>query len=153
MLDLGHEFRLLLTIALNAGVFAGAHRFARRQGAGGPLQAACDAFLLYIVLQYVSVALPGMLGIFNLWTMSLIAVAAAGLFWFGAGRYQFSTLSKRWSWDHFGFAACATFVIAYIAVHIYDHRVNPPLATDPLVPSGLLGPVVVEFAEEVRVKW
>src|SRR5688572_32110308 len=78
------ELRLGLTLLLNAAVFGCAYHVARRRGSGGPLQAACDAFLAYFVVQYVAVALPGALGAFNLWTMSLVALAASAGMWFVA---------------------------------------------------------------------
>src|SRR5687767_1976623 len=85
-----HELRLALTLLLNAAVFACAYRFARRRGRNGPLQAACDAFLVYFVIQYVSVALPGALGAFNLWTMSLVALLASAALWIFAAEAKSS---------------------------------------------------------------
>ena len=70
------ELRLLLAALLNAAVYAGAYRFARRRGDAGVLQAACDAFVLYFVVQYAAVALPGVLGVFNAATMSVVAFGA-----------------------------------------------------------------------------
>src|SRR5687768_5693430 len=72
-----NELGLALTVLLNAAVFACAFAFARRVASAGMLQAACDAFLIYFVVQYVSVALPGAMGIFNAWTMSLVALCAS----------------------------------------------------------------------------
>src|SRR4051794_38837687 len=88
-----NELRLALTLLLNAAVFACAFRLARRRGDGGMLQTACDAFLLYFVVQYVAVALPGAPGLFNLWTMSLIAFGAAALMWITAGSPPFNRTS------------------------------------------------------------
>ena len=131
-----HELRLALTLPLNAAVFACAYRFARRRGGSGPLQAACDAFLVYFVIQYVSVALPGALGAFNLWTMSLVALLASAALCVFAGEAG-SPFSRRacppLTRDYLGLIACATLLIAYLAAHVIDKRFHPPLATDALV--------------------
>jgi hypothetical protein len=75
------ELRLLWTLLLNAGVFITAYAFARRRGSGGVLQAICDAFLLYFLVQYVAVGVTGVLGVFNAGTMTLAAAAAAMGMW------------------------------------------------------------------------
>lgn len=79
-----HEVRLAVTLLLNVAAFVAAYRFARRRGGAGALQAVCDAFLVYFVIQYVSVALPGALGVFNVWTMSLVALGCSGALLAGA---------------------------------------------------------------------
>lgn len=96
------------------------------------LQAMCDAFLLYFVVQYIAVAGPGAAGVLNLWTMSLIALAASIGLWFAAGPRP-AARSLRWTADHLVFTICAAFVGLYLAAHIYDKRFHPPLATDPIV--------------------
>lgn len=85
MHGLPHELRLALALLLNVSTFAAAYRFARRRGCDGALQAACDAFLVFFVIQYASVALPGVLGVFNVWTMSLVALGCAAALWAAAG--------------------------------------------------------------------
>src|SRR5204863_3844532 len=121
----------------------GAYRFARCRGGTGALQAACDAFLIYFVVQYISVALPGLLGIFNLWTMSLVGFGAGALLLsatFSRGSTELAEVSARlarppapWTPDQIGFLACAVFVVSYIFSHVYDQRLHPPVATDALV--------------------
>jgi hypothetical protein len=78
------EIRLALVVLLDAGVFAAALRFARRRGTSGLVQAICDAFLLYFLVQYAAVALPGIFGMFTAWTMSLLALAAGAGLWIAA---------------------------------------------------------------------
>lgn len=133
---MAHEIGLALTLLLNAAAFAGAYRFARRHGTAGALQAACDAFLIYFIIQYASVALPGVVGAFNVWTMSIIALTFSAALWFTAGKSR-APCSRRdcasWTWDHFALVACAAFVVAYTLAHVFDHRYNPPAATDALV--------------------
>lgn len=71
------ELRLALVVLLNGGVFTAAYCLARRRGTGGVVQAICDAFLLYFLVQYAAVALPGVFGVFSTLTMSAVALAAA----------------------------------------------------------------------------
>ena len=133
---IANEFGLVLTLVLNGTLFACAWRLASRRGSGGALQAACDSFLLYFTVQYVAVALPGALSVFNLWTMSAVAVVASGIMWAAAGQrvdLPDTDVIPKWSLDHLTLLACATFVVVYCGTHFYDHRYNPPIATDALV--------------------
>jgi hypothetical protein len=130
--DWSNELRLALTLVLNAALWASAFRFARRRGGAGMLQAVCDALLIYFVVQYASVALPGAFGVFNLWTMSLLALVASAALWVGAGSEP-NRKEALWTADHLIFLTCATFLTTYLAAHIYDKRFHPPLATDPIV--------------------
>lgn len=127
------ELRLLLAALLNAAVFAGAYRFARRRGESGILQAACDAFVLYFVVQYAAVALPGVVGVFNVATMSLVAFAAAAALWFGAGPSKPSVTGGQLDVGRIALLAGGVFVVAYVLSVAHDQRFNPPLATDPVV--------------------
>lgn len=140
MTPLNDEARLALTLLLNAGAFGGAYCFARRHGGGSTLQALCDAFLASYVIQYVSVAVPGMFGVFNLLTMSLVALAASATLGFFGLRNRHDLLKPgairpgiNWTFDHFILVGCFVFVIAYAAVHVNVQRLNPPAATDALV--------------------
>jgi hypothetical protein len=126
------ELRLLLLVLLNAAVLAGAYRFARRRGDAGILQAACDALLLWVVVQYAAVALPGVVGVFNVATMSLVAIGAASALWFGAGSRKAAT-DERLDAGRIALLAGGVFVVAYVVSVAHDQRFNPPLATDPLV--------------------
>jgi hypothetical protein len=126
------ELRLLLLVLLNAAVLAGAYRFARRRGDAGILQAACDAFLLWFVVQYAAVALPGAIGVFNVATMSLVAIVVAMALWFGAGSSTPAS-DGRLDAGRIALLAGGVFVVAYVFSVAHDQRFNPPLATDPLV--------------------
>ncbi|HZK80557.1 MAG TPA: hypothetical protein VFC46_05800, partial [Humisphaera sp.] len=55
------ELRLALVVVLNAGVLTAAYRFIRSRSNHGVVQAMCDALLLYFLIQYAAVALPGTL--------------------------------------------------------------------------------------------
>jgi hypothetical protein len=71
------ELSLALTILLNGGLFVAAYRFVRQRDGAGTIAAICDAFLIYFLIQYAAVAIPGTLGIFNVWSMSAIALVCA----------------------------------------------------------------------------
>jgi hypothetical protein len=132
----GHELRLLLAVLLNAAVWGCAYRFARRRGDGGALQAVCDAFLLSFTIQYAAVALPGVVGLLNVWTMSAVALSAAGgLLWLsmrgGPGGAEPPPI--RWDAGRLTLLGCGLFVTAYVLAHAHANRWDPPRATDTLV--------------------
>lgn len=148
------ELRLAWIIVLNGAVLAGAWRFARRFGASGAVQAGCDMLLLWFLVQYAAVALPGVAGIFSGWSLTAVALGAAGLLWFSAGSLRVRQLESvvgaprptqlparytggppmPWvSRDHLGLIGCAAFTCAYLAAYAYTQRYIPPVATDALV--------------------
>jgi hypothetical protein len=127
------ELRLLLNVLLNAAVFAGAYRFARRRGDSGILQAACDAFLVWFVVQYAAVALTGVVGAFNVVTMSIVGFAAAAALWFAAGPAKPTHDEPPLGGGRIALLVGGAFVTAYVLSVAYDQRFNPPMATDPLV--------------------
>jgi hypothetical protein len=78
---------LLAIAALNLAVLLGCFRFARWRGASGIVQAICDALILYFLVQDAAVALPGICGVFNGWTMGAVGLIAAAALCVGAGAY------------------------------------------------------------------
>ncbi|HSU69442.1 MAG TPA: hypothetical protein VLJ39_21330, partial [Tepidisphaeraceae bacterium] len=126
------ELRLLLVLLLNGGVLAAAYRFARRWG-GGVLQSVCDAFLVYFLVEYVSVAVPGALGVFNTATMSVVAICAAAALWLAGRSADSKHLAAKWDLDHLGLLACSLFTIGFIVVYAWLNRWVPPMATDSIV--------------------
>jgi hypothetical protein len=79
------ESRLLAAAVLNLAVLLACFRFARRRGGGGAVQAICDALILYFLVQYAAVALPGICGVFNAWSMAAVGLVAAVALIAGAG--------------------------------------------------------------------
>ena len=80
-MPLSDESHLLLSLLLTAAVFFCAYRFSRRVCDGSFSKAICDALLLFALIVYVAVVVPGALHCLNLATMSIAALAmAAGLF-------------------------------------------------------------------------
>jgi hypothetical protein len=135
--NLPDEIRLLLAALLNVGAFAAAYRFARARNGGGRVQAVCDAFLIYVLVQYAAVALPGVCGVLNVWSMAFVAVCAIALLTVGAVRGGLRVNSPtppiQWDADHLGLLACALFTGGYLAAYAYLQRFIPPVATDSLV--------------------
>jgi hypothetical protein len=143
------EFRLAFSVLLNVVTFWCAARFTWRRGASeGDLQTAgparagqtvCDAFLLYSIIQYVSVALPGIIGLLNAGSMSLTAAIACALLCIGAGRIGKPKKADRtigWAGDNFhelGFVGCFVFVAAFVGTYVWVEWSVPPVATDSLV--------------------
>src|SRR5215213_8952231 len=74
--SLPDELRLLAAVLLNALVLWSAWRFTRRFEADR-IQRACDALLLYYLVQYLAVCVPGLLGALGPVTMTAAAVAMA----------------------------------------------------------------------------
>jgi len=78
------EFGLLYAVTLGVGVLVCAGRLARRFS-GDAFQWAADTLLLFFVVQYASVALPGCVGWLNPWSMTATVVVLSALF-FGWGQ-------------------------------------------------------------------
>ncbi|MDB5174468.1 MAG: hypothetical protein JWN51_3241 [Phycisphaerales bacterium] len=127
----------MLVALLNGGTFAAAYRFARRRGEGGTVQAVCDAFLIYFLVQYAAIGLPGVGGFLGVWSVSLVTLIAIALLMIGAqrgdGGLDRSDNASRWTADHFGLLACALFTGGYLFAYAYLQRFIPPVATDSLV--------------------
>ena len=125
-----------MVVLLNGALFAAAYRFARGRGTRGIVQAICDAFLIYFLVEYAAVAVPGALGVFTWWAMSLIAAAASAALWIGAGRQRPITeaaVRRGWDGDCFGLLASALFTAGFLGAYAWLQRWAPPMATDSLV--------------------
>ena len=129
------ELRLALVVLLNAGVFAAAYRFARRRGTSGVSGAICDAFLILFLVQYAAVALPGTVGMFSAWSMSVVAFATAIVLWIAAGpsRVRRPDDVDYWSIDRLGLLGCSVFALGFVGAYAWLERLVPPMATDSLV--------------------
>jgi hypothetical protein len=128
------DLRLLFLILLNAFVLASAVRFVRRRRITDWPQVVIDAMLIWYLVQYLSIALPGMLGVLNAWTMMLSASVLSAAMIFaprsrGAGDDAIAPMSAS---DRRIVLACAGFVCAMIIAHIFHQRYAPPNANDAL---------------------
>jgi len=68
-------------LAVNVFVFVAAYRFSRRMTGQDWIGASLDALLIHYLVQYVSVCLPGVLGILNSGTMLLCGSACGAALW------------------------------------------------------------------------
>jgi hypothetical protein len=71
------ELRLVILIAVNAFVFSAAYRFVRRVTSQDWIGSTLDALLIDYLVQYVSVCVPGMLGILSAESMLGLAIILA----------------------------------------------------------------------------
>jgi hypothetical protein len=133
------DLRLIWAVVLNAAVFAAAYllagRFVRSRS-----QAVCDAFLGLFAVQYIAVCLPGMAGVLNAATMSVVAIgcclAMSMAGWRRPNSKQKEPPRSGRLRERRGTAiaiAAAGFVISYLAIYVFVNSLMPPIATDPLV--------------------
>lgn len=135
----GDETRLFCLLLLNAAVLWSAWRFSRRaepDSLPDSLNAAGDALLLFYLVQYVSVCLPGLIGGLNAWSMAITALLFCAVMWFAAQRFNppdtrptAAEISRR---DRIVAAGAGLFVMGYIAALIWDQRRLPVLSNDAL---------------------
>ncbi len=143
------ELRLLHLLALNAVVAVAACRFAKKRTAPTRLAVAVDAFLIWYGIQYLAVALPGLLGILGPASMTLAAAAMAGLLWWAAGRGDPRPVPKAisgsqlWVWP-----AALALAGALLIVLVWRQWVLPPVANDPLTYHL---PAAVEWLQTGRI--
>src|SRR5437764_221328 len=72
--------RLLYAVVLNALIFVAAYRLARRW-TGDRLQATSDAFLLFYLVQYLSICIPGLAGALSPYTIISAALLFCAIMW------------------------------------------------------------------------
>ncbi len=84
MHDLPSEIRFLFAFTLNAAVLTCAWRFSKRRGSGDAILTLLDTLLLWHVVQYVAVGLPGMLGVLSFGSIAGTALLLSAALWFGA---------------------------------------------------------------------
>ena len=128
---LSDELRLLYTIVLNALVFLSAWRFARRRTADR-LQAVADALLLYYLVQYLAVGLPGLATILGPRSIVGTALLLCAALWFLATRRAARPPVPLPRIDFLFVSACALFVIGYLCALIYHQRDAPVSSNDAL---------------------
>lgn len=126
------ELRLAYALGLTAIVFACALRFARRVVGGDWIETLLDALLLTFVVQYASVCIPGLLGVLDVWSISVTAVLVAGVL--GAVARDRSaarapSLKRPLEWPG---VALTVFVICYLLTILWEQRILPPVANDVL---------------------
>ena len=129
------ELRLGYCLAIIIVVMAGSWRISRRFGGqdGDRLQTAADAILIALATIYMSVGLPGILGLLY---PAVTAVSALGfgaaLWWVGNARPIVP--APRMSFpDRWVPAACLTLLLAYLVVLVIQQAYLPVLSIDALI--------------------
>jgi hypothetical protein len=122
------EIRLLLLVAVNVFVFVVAYRFVRRATSQDWIGCTLDAFLIHYLVQYLSVCVPGLMGILGAETMLIVATLLVCAIWFyrGVGASPTSVAER----NHVGEAptprienltviACLLFIAGYFLALLY----------------------------------
>jgi hypothetical protein len=128
---LGDELRLLYCIALNALVFLCAWRFARRRTADR-LQALADAFLIYYLVQYIAVGVPGLAGMLGPRSIVGATLLLCALLWFLATRRQARSPVELPRIDFLITSACGLFITGYVTTLIFHQADSPVVSNDAL---------------------
>lgn len=82
---LSDEFRLLYALLLQAAIIAGAWRFIARRLATDWADRATDVLLLCFLMQYLAVALPGLVGLLNPISIAITTIALSAALFFAPG--------------------------------------------------------------------
>lgn len=127
----GNELLLGHAILLNCLVLTAAWRFARRF-TNDHWQAAIDALLIWLLIQYASVILPGLAGALNRWTMSAAALLFAALLAFFSRRNLAIQITIEKPGERYVIAGCVFFFAGYLAALVYHQRFIPVMADDAL---------------------
>lgn len=122
------ESRLFFAVALNVLALLAAWRAARRINADA-LDAAGDAGLLFYLVQYVSVCVPGVLGALHPLTIGAAAVLLSGALALYGGRRKIE-LARPSVNASVVVGGCAAFVIGYTFVLILTQRGLPVISND-----------------------
>lgn len=126
------ELRLLLAVVLNVFVFALAVRFVRRQGIRHTAQMAADAFLVWYLVQYLAVALPGLVGWLS--PISMIGVAIVLCALLQSIPSSVPRPAEQFSWmsatERRITLCCGAVVLGLIAAIIWNQHLTPVMAND-----------------------
>ena len=129
-----HALRMGHALLLNAAVLASAYHFLRRRGSADALQRLLDTLLLWLSVQYVSVALCGIAGVLDVWTMTSAALLACVVMWLAARNGQSletpSTSNVAWEW--YAAWACGGFLLGYAGAVIVNQYYVPVMSDDAL---------------------
>ena len=131
-MPMSDELNLLLCLLLSAGIFFCAFRFSRQVCDDSLGKAICDALLLFALVVYLAVAIPGVLHCLNLATMSVTAFLMSAIL-LGLCRGKSRNIAARWTADRWIALAAALFAAGFLLAYLWDQRWLPPMATDSLV--------------------
>src|SRR5437016_687100 len=116
------EARLYFALAVNALVLWSAWRAARRVNADHS-DAAADAGLIFYLVQYLSVGVPGLLGVLSAASIAVVAIAlCAGLLTFSTLRKGDTRVAPTSMSAIVVFGASAAFVVGYaLCLMVYQN--------------------------------
>jgi hypothetical protein len=129
------ELRLLYAVLLNVLVLATAWRLARRWEPDDVLRAAADAGLLFYLVQYLAVAIPGLIGAIHPLTIALVAVLLSSAMAVGGVRRRKIALDPPPSMSRasiIAITASSLFVLSYFATLVWHQRQLPVISNDAL---------------------
>jgi hypothetical protein len=126
------ELNLLLCLLLTAAVFYSSLRFSRQFADGSVAKAMADAVLLFALIVYLSVVIPGSLHYLNFGATAIVALAGSTVL-LVLSRSNRPPLSLNLTPDRWIALAATLFATGYLLAYTYDQRPLPPVATDALV--------------------
>jgi hypothetical protein len=130
---LPEDARLLILMLLNAAALAAAVRFVRRHHIRDWPQVVIDTVMIWYLVQYLSVALPGVLGVLSFGAMALVAVVLSiAMVLAPAARGAPVDVGPMSTRDRRVVLACLAILCALIAAHVFNVRYAPPTANDAL---------------------
>jgi hypothetical protein len=126
------EIRLALTIGTSIFVLAAAARFVRRWVGLRSSAQASDALLIFFFVQYLSVGVPGIVGLLNAPVILALGCAIAALLWFAPLESVIERSEDELSRDRWTLSICTILVLSYLASLLWSQQTSPPLANDTL---------------------
>jgi 4-amino-4-deoxy-L-arabinose transferase-like glycosyltransferase len=145
------EFRLAYALILQAAILVAAWRFVARRIDADWADRATDVLLLGLLVQYLSVALPGIVGILNPATIAITTIALSAALYFAPIKRPIPVeplqkpinpllLSDKrvspdrmsWTFDGWFLLGCTLFAAGYVADLAWNQLYMPVMANDAL---------------------
>ena len=125
------ELRLAYVVVLSAIVFGCAVLFSRRVVGGDWVETLLDALLITFAVQYVSVCVPGVIGLLGVGSIAVTAVLLCGVLGAVAGRRQLRPPpeGRDAQWPA---VVVTVFVLAYLVSILWHQRRLAPIVNDAL---------------------
>lgn len=141
------ELGFLWLLALNGAVLWALFRGMRRI-APDTATAAADAIGLWYLVQYVSIGLPGILGVLAPWTMTLTAALLTGGIYFVTRRMPQVTPVAEVPAERWSLRCCGLFLLGYLVTIALHQRAAPIISDDVLAYHA---PAAVQWLQTSRL--
>jgi hypothetical protein len=125
---LGQDIRLASLLILNAPIL-GALVYAARRWTRDPLQRLIDVLLLWYLVQYLAVCLPGLVHCLSAISMSITAMVMAGVVVWSARRHESLSLDENRA-DHAKLLFATLFFVGYLAMLVGVQTLLPVTDSD-----------------------